>query len=157
MYNISNSEISGMCKEVYITVWKNKISQERSKLKWYSTFKNTINLEDYLCEIKKIKYRQALTKLRISAHCLEIEKGRYYRPVVPRENRLCKFCTQNVCDDECHFLIDCTFHQNDRSDLKNISNAASQLFTTSTSSEKALYLIPDVLLNSNICFFCELF
>ena len=42
---------------------------EISKVNW--------NFEQYLTEISKLKHRQAVTKLRISAHRLPIESGRY--------------------------------------------------------------------------------
>ena len=45
------------------------------------------------------------------------EKGRYCRPVIPREQRICKFCTENACDDEIHFLTRCHFHSDERNRL----------------------------------------
>ena len=57
-------------------------------LKLYSNFKNNVFLEENLNDIKDIKYRQALAKIRISAHSLQIEKGRYCRQVIPREQRI---------------------------------------------------------------------
>ena len=36
----------------------------------------------------------ALTKLRISAHKLEIEKEKYARPVIPRADRICRYCNK---------------------------------------------------------------
>ena len=41
---------------------------------------------------KSIKSK--ITQLRISAHCLNIERGRYNKPKIPREERFCKFCTE---------------------------------------------------------------
>ena len=37
---------------------------------------------------------------------LAFEKGRYFRPKIKRENRLCSRCNQ--IEDEQHFLIHCT-------------------------------------------------
>mgnify|MGYP006906297622 CR=1 FL=1 len=37
-----------------------------------------------------------ITKLRISAHSLSIETGRYARPTIPSNERFCKFCTGNT-------------------------------------------------------------
>ena len=69
----------------------------------------------YFQTIHSLRHRQALTKIRISAHILQIEKGRYCRPVIPREQGICKFCrsTENACDDEIHFLtiVAVNFHQ----------------------------------------------
>jgi hypothetical protein len=46
-----------------------------------------------------------LTKLRISAHTLLIEKGRYHRPKISRNLRLCSSC--NKIEDEEHFMLYC--------------------------------------------------
>ena len=50
--------------------------KKAQKLKLYSNFKNNVFLEEYLNDIKNIKFRQALTKIRISAHSLQIKKGK---------------------------------------------------------------------------------
>ncbi len=55
--------------------------------------------------IKKSTTRE-LTKIRISAHDLLIERGRYFRPKLPRAQRLCSTC--NEVEDEEHFVLFCT-------------------------------------------------
>ena len=40
-----------------------------------------------------------LTKLRISAHSLAIETGRYGTTQIPADQRFCKFCPRNVEDE----------------------------------------------------------
>ena len=59
----------------------------------YFTFKNYLSYEceKYLSEISDVKLRVPLTKLRISAHDLEIERGRYTN--TPRENKYVNFTT----------------------------------------------------------------
>ena len=76
IYNLPLSVIKQACKNLFTDKWNNFISQDTSKLKLYSTFKNNINFEHYLDDVKNFKHRCSLTKLRISAHSLEIEKGR---------------------------------------------------------------------------------
>ena len=44
-----------------------------------------------------------LTKLRISAHPLYIETGRYSKPPIPKEKRLCSSCRLFI-EDEKHFV-----------------------------------------------------
>jgi hypothetical protein len=76
---------------------------------------------------KSIKSK--MTQLRISAHCLNIERGRYNKPKIPREERFCKFCTE--VETEEHFLISChkykvkrtTFFQSYVLDLKDSHNS----------------------------------
>ena len=55
------------------------------------------------------KFRIALSKLRVSAHILEIEAGRWKKPTqTSRENRKCKIC--DVLEDEYHFLFECSLY-----------------------------------------------
>jgi hypothetical protein len=63
-------------------------------------------LQDYLSLKLLVNITRELTKLRLSSHNLLIEKGRYFRPKIKRENRLCSQCNQ--IEDEQHFLIHCT-------------------------------------------------
>jgi hypothetical protein len=44
-----------------------------------------------------------LTKVRISTHTLLIEKGRYHRPKISRNLRLCSSC--NRIEEEEHFIM----------------------------------------------------
>ncbi len=84
------------------------------KLEYYKTVKHESQQECYL-KIPIFKYRSALTKLRISAHCLEIERGRYANTnkVQPtaRSERLCRYCSEvlqnSVVESESHALNDC--------------------------------------------------
>jgi hypothetical protein len=69
-------------------------------------------LQDYLSLKLPVNITRELTKLRLSSHSLLIEKGRYFRPKIKRENRLCSQCNQ--IEDEQHFLIHCTKFANVR-------------------------------------------
>ena len=81
------------------------------KLKTYAKFKTTFTLENYLLSIKCINSRILFTKLRISAHDLLIETGRYTKPKkTPVENRLCRFCKSNNIEDEPRFILHCSFY-----------------------------------------------
>lgn len=51
--------------------------------------------------------RKALAKLRLSSHYLEVEAGRWTKPVkTPREDRRCPFC-EDAVEDEHHFILIC--------------------------------------------------
>ena len=138
VYKLDRSEILDQCKQVYVNNLFNTISQESSKLKLYSNFKNNVFLEEYLNDIKNIKYRQALTKIRISAHSLQIKKGRYCRPVIPREQ---KNCTENACDNEIHFLTKCHFHSDERNRLFKQFNDVSKHFKDMPDKDRVTYLM----------------
>ena len=105
------------CKSKYAKYWKKDISRTEARSNFYSNYKHGINFENYLIDVKSFKHIQAFCKLRINAHCLEIEKGRYVRPYLSREQRICKFCLLNICDDKIHFLTQCNFHDAERVEL----------------------------------------
>ena len=60
-------------------------------------------------KIQENKFRTALTKLRLSSHDLAIERGRYES--IPRNERICKYCNQNMTENEYHFLLVCPLYR----------------------------------------------
>ena len=88
---------------IYDKLLTDKLSSidDSSKLFLYSKLKKEIELEEYLKIEKNFKYRQLLTKFRLSDHTLEVEFGRYKN--IPRNQRLCKTC--KVLEDEVHFFL----------------------------------------------------
>ena len=79
-----------------------------SKMRILNLLKDKPGRETYLCEVTNSKHRAAMTKLRLSSHSLEIEKGRYDK--TEPQDRLCCYClalhTREV-EDKVHFLINC--------------------------------------------------
>ena len=64
-------------------------------------------MQFYLMKPIPSKYIQLITKYRLSAHLLMIEKGRFTH--IPRENRFC-FCCQMEVEDEYHFILKCPLY-----------------------------------------------
>ena len=93
---------------------KNYDSSKPNKLKTYANFKKSFGMENYLLCMKNKNKRRHFTKLRISAHHLPIEKGRYSRPVTPRDQRFCQSCDMMSIGDEFHFLLVCPKHDEQR-------------------------------------------
>lgn len=84
-----------------------RIKQNNSGiLRFYSKFFGDFELQRYLKLNISKDLRRMLTKLRISAHSLAIETGRYGTTKIPADQRFCKFCPTNV-EDEVHFLFQC--------------------------------------------------
>ena len=79
------------------------------KLCTYRMIKTDYRLEPYLLYIPNKRHQQAMARLRVSSHKLEIELGRHSRPYIPRDERLCTFCKQKEIGDEVHFLMTCDF------------------------------------------------
>ena len=86
-----------------------------SKLKTLSLLKEQPGREKYLTEVSHPKHRGAMTKLRLSSHSLEIERGRYRYPRVLPEDRHCSYCKQQqglaTVEDEKHFLLSCPMYK----------------------------------------------
>ena len=74
-----------------------------SKLAYYCQFKTEFKLEKYVECISNDKLRSELAALRLSAHNLEIERGRHID--VPRENRICRLCSMGMVESEFHILL----------------------------------------------------
>ena len=58
-----------------------------------------------------------MSKLRLSAHKLAIEKSRYTKPLTPVSERMCKKWLGNKVEDEYYFLIECDKYQIQWEDL----------------------------------------
>ena len=71
-------------------------------LKTYAMHKSQYVTDAHLVLISNPKHRIALSRLRASSHNLEIERGRYTRPITKPGERLCPVC--HVVDNEIHFI-----------------------------------------------------
>lgn len=108
--------------------WKSKLwddtSQENgNKLRTYRLYKTDLITEDYVKLRMERSHRRILAKYRSGSFPLQIETGRFTKPKVPLNNRICKLCTDNVVEDEMHFLLCCDFY----SDLRRPLVAKAQL------------------------------
>ena len=117
----------------FINHWKASVAMS-PKLEFYNTIKEQFQREKYL-KIKVFNCRSALTKLRISAHNLEIETGRYTKPITSRGYRFCQLCNLSnniqVADSEQHALLVCHTFKHLRKKLveeKIIGNTLRETF-----------------------------
>lgn len=60
-----------------------------------------------------------MSKLRLSNHMLNIEKGRHNK--IPKENRVCPFCP-TIIEDEIHSTTECKLYSHLRRSLYNSLN-----------------------------------
>ena len=77
---------------------------------------NKLEIQPYLNFSISKNLRSFLTRLRISAHKLQIEVGRYCNSIIPRDERFCINC-KNVVEDEHHFLFVCPLYKQLRSEF----------------------------------------
>ena len=134
------------CKQLvmqrFVDAWQEKLHElKKPILRTYSVFKSDIVLECHLNSVKDLRYRVAITKLRTSSHVLEIERGRYQKPKVPRDLRLCRTC--NVAEDEDHFVTSCNINHGERSLLYSIMTNKIPYFGTPSDNEIFVFLIND--------------
>ena len=91
------------------------------KLEFYNRAKIQFNKEIYLDHVNNFYDRANLTKLRISAHALEVETGRYKN--IAREERHCNWCKistgAQVIEDESHVLYTCDLYSKLRQQFLN--------------------------------------
>ena len=118
------------------------------KLQFYHLMKSKFKREPYLDICKGFSRRASTTKLRISAHDLQIEKGRYLN--ISRDNRFCPWCQTSMgieqVENEEHMLYNCDLYSKNRSKLisrlNNIPfnyprsevNAQSHIFNLNTTN-----------------------
>ena len=79
-----------------------------NKLRTFREYKTEYCFESYLKEVSNPAHRRALTKLRISDHSLEFERGRYKQTYVQPKDRHCSNCA--VMEDERHFVLTCPLY-----------------------------------------------
>ena len=76
--------------------------------------------------------------MRISAHCLQIEKGCYNN--VPATHRRCPTCKDTV-EDEMHFMLTCPSYIEERKTLMNaITNNTHRTLPKTTSDTFTLFM-----------------
>ena len=63
--------------------------------------------------------RVIITRWRLSNHDLRIETGRYIRPILPRNMRVCSVCVDSVEDEE-HALYHCQLYDDVRRKFRNL-------------------------------------
>jgi hypothetical protein len=91
--------------DVFKQHWINSIDQSTS-LPLYNYFKPVFGQEQYLNKLP-VKSMVAISKLRLSSHCLRIVTSRYTNNRIPLEERLCTLCNLNEIEDEFHLVLKC--------------------------------------------------
>lgn len=98
-------------KEKCVNVYKElihhvleKINVKESKLNIYVMLKRGYMYEAYLDTHHR--HRDQVTKFRLSCHWLPIERGRYMKPQIPRQERVCVLCKEGI-GNEMHALMKC--------------------------------------------------
>ena len=119
--SVGNSKaFLSLCKQrltdQFVQTWQAEIndSTRADSYKLFSDF----GFKSYLNVISITKFRTDLTRLRISAHRLNIEMGRWHKPSkIPRNERKCFIC--HTLEDEFHFILECSLYRDQRKKFIN--------------------------------------
>ena len=79
-----------------------------SSLNIYRELKQSFTPSPYLLIMKNKNFRNAIAKLRLSSHHLNIELGRHRN--IERAERKCTLCNLNDLEDEFHFTLVCPIY-----------------------------------------------
>ena len=124
-----------------------------NKLRTYSSFKASFTVEPYFECVLNRSQRADLTRLRVSAHLLGIERLRYARPPVPPAQRGCRFCGppgprvaigspgRGPCDDEQHAITVCSLMADEREQFYRDMSVSCPAFQSLTCQEKFVRLM----------------
>ena len=110
----------------FIQSWEDGKSSS-NKLSYYNSIKQKFAREPYLDCSKGFAHRYYTTQLRISAHELHIESGRYSNTA--RDHRSCHWCNTSmgvgIVECEKHFLFECDMYASLRDKLIRRLNSTS--------------------------------
>ena len=95
------------CQDINIQEWQSAM-QLYPKLDTYRQFKLTFGLSSHLSVVEKESFRNALTRFRVSAHCLRIESDRHLQ--IDRAERICTCCNNTDIENEYHFCLICPLY-----------------------------------------------
>ena len=128
---------------VFERFWLDEVNKDKiingvntNKLRFYTTFKGSFSREPYIDLVHSRNQRSFLTRLRCSAHRLEIEKLRYSRPPVPATSRTCQVCLSGEIGDEKHFLLNCNVFNQKRACFMGKMGSIIPNFSQMSSDEK---------------------
>ena len=79
------------------------------------------------------------SKLRLSNHILEIEKGRFTK--IHKDSRFCKYCKNQSIEDEFHFILSCRLYNDNREKLFRKIYTNNPIFEHLDDKEKFLYVM----------------
>ena len=141
-------------KHIFEFQWRNELNRTTSrnkttggnKLRTVYTFKKNFVYEKYLDLQADFTLRRIITKLRISSHQLEIERGRYCskkrkQERVEKEKRLCKNCSSGEVEDEEHVVMMCPKYDHARRTMLNSLTEAFPPLENLTKHETFLFIM----------------
>ena len=148
-YNLRNSEtlsneivsdIICKIKTKHTDFWKTKVETSK-RLDFFKQFKQNISSEPFLDSLNNFNIKRDYIKFRTSSHCLMVETGRYSRPKIKRENRICKLCNTKEVEEERHLIFHCNAYSELRKPLFDKIHSTVQLNPNDENSFRKRYFL----------------
>ena len=98
---------------IFTQRWRKDI-ESSSKLRTYALVKKYFCVEPYILHIRGNHLIKAMARYRMSSHYINIERGRFNNPEIPKNQRICTRCELNEIDDEIHLLLHCSAMHDER-------------------------------------------
>ena len=117
---------------------KLKTSCNMPKLRTYNVVAEFTSPKAYLEKPLSFLQRKSMAKLRLGVLPIRLETGRYERPILPADQRLCQQCSLGVPEDEAHFTLECPRNSILREKLLSHTNES---FKYLNPTEKLKYLL----------------
>ena len=139
IWNISRFKLKLAINQYFNHLWVEQ-TPLYVKAGTYKLFKNRVGIEDYLVDITNRRHKVIYTKSRLSDHSLMIEEGRRKRPKIPRDERICLLCTEEV-EHEIYFLIKCPSKSTERNLLFTEISKTVPSFSCLDPTSKFIFLM----------------
>ena len=107
----------------------------------YSSYESKIEISPFLVYIHNRRYRNCLTKFRLSDPQLEIEIGRHKKK--DRNDRLCNTCNRGYIENEINFLLHCSAYQNIRNSFFKTITILEPNFKSFSDNERMVFLLAE--------------
>lgn len=124
-----------------VKLWNDSRQENGNKLRTYRLYKTELQTEVYVKLKMDRSHRRILSKFRSGSLPLNIETGRYSKPKVPLNERICKLCSKNVLEDEMHFLLVCEFYSDLRRALLLKAQSCNTDFSTLSLQDKFIFIM----------------
>ena len=135
--------------------WRTKLfndsrQENGNKLQTYRLYKTHLIPEMYVKLNMDRSHRRVLAKFRSGSLPLHIETGRYSKPKVPLNEKTCKFCSQNVIEDEIHFLMGCDVCSDLRWPLMLRAQTCNTDFNNLSLEDKFIFILNHINLQNSL-------
>ena len=123
-------------------LWNDTNKVNGNKLRTYRIFKQSLTAETYIKHpFITRQQRRSIAAIRCGSSSLKIETGRYAKPPLLLNERLCTYCNNGAIEDEKHFILHCTFYSELRKELFDRAKDLLLNFYDLSDNDKLLFLM----------------